>query len=188
MLRQEDIDFCTDHRKGLNTVTEDDIASVFNRFIISYQLYHRLFDRLPDALTALSQPIPKNDDQNNTRATTYVTKYLDGAKILANLTDKKLDDDIAFLTMVLDNRAFHITFNADGKYLEDKDKQLAQEIKSTNPEIKAKAILRIVYQIRCNMEHSRKHMEEHQRYLVSAVTRITQAVTDQLYDKLAAQK
>jgi hypothetical protein len=188
MLRQEDIDFCTDHRKGLNTVTEDDIASVFNRFIISFQLYHRLFDRLPDALTALGRPIPKNDDQNNTRATTYVTKYLGGANILSNLTNKKLDDDIDFLRMVLDTHAFHITFNAKNEYREDKDKQLAQEIKSANPAIKAKAILCVVYQIRCNIEHSRKHMEQDQCYLVSAVTRITQAVTDQLYDKLAAQQ
>ena len=158
MLRQEDIDFCTDHRIGVNSVIEDDMASVFNRFILSYQLYHRLFDRVPDAFAALGHPIPENDDKNNTRATTYVAKYLGGANILANLIGKKLHTDIDFLVMVLDTSAFKITFNSKGVYRENEDKKLAKEIKSADLEIKAKAVLRVVYQIRCNIEHSRKRI------------------------------
>lgn len=134
----------------------------------------------------LGQPIPVKDDNNNKKATIHTVKYLGGADILANLTSKDLDTDIEYLSIALDKRAFHITFNGDD-YQEHKDKQLAKDIKSTNPETKAEAILRIVYQVRCNIEHSKKHMVQDQCFLVSALTRITQAVFDQLYNKLAAQ-
>jgi hypothetical protein len=183
MLRQEDIEYCTKQKKAVESITGDDITSVFNRFSTLYPMYNRLYDRLPEVLTALGQPLPnKNDD--NTRSTTYVTQYLGGDNILANLSTQGLDDDIEFLTWILEYGAFHIKLK-NGQHVPTKDAELARDIKSTDPDTKTIAILYVVYYVRCNMLHGQKHQDEHQRLLVSAVTRITQAVTDQLYNQLA---
>jgi hypothetical protein len=184
MLRQEDIEYCTKQKAAVESITADDITSVFNRFTTLYAMYNRLYNRLPEVLIGLGQQLPAKDDDNK-RSTVYVTQYLGGATILGNLSAQHLDNDIKFLTWILEYGAFHLKLK-NGKHVPKRDAELARDIKSADPNTRVIAILYIAYYVRCNMLHGEKHQEENQRRLVSAATRIIGVVTNHLYDKLDA--
>lgn len=61
------------------------------------------------------------------------------------------------------------------------EREFEQDIKSADPITKAHAILYVIYYVRCNMVHGEKHQDDHQRLLVSVVTRIFRIVKDQLH-------
>lgn len=183
MLLQQDIDYCASQRQGVASITGEDVTALFNKLTTLFAMYNRLYDRLPDALKTLGQPLPaKNDD--NARATSHVEQYLGGGNILANWSAKQLDEEIAFFSFILEFGVFHLKFQ-DGRPVPVRDAELALQIKSPDAGTKAKAILYVIYYVRCNIVHGRKEQGEDQRVLVLAAFKLLEAVTDQLYDKLA---
>jgi hypothetical protein len=89
------------------------------------------------------------------------------------------DDDIHTLSWILELGAFHVKLK-DGQHDPARDAELKRDIKSADQNAKAEAILYVIYYVRCNMVHGEKHQDDHQRLLVTAVTRILRIVTDQL--------
>jgi hypothetical protein len=186
MLKQEDIDYCNLQQVAVASITGDDIHSIFHRFQELFPIYNRLYNLVPAALTAIGQIPPKRQD-DNARATSIVVQYLGSQQLLDSLSDHANDEDIDTFTMILDNHIFHIKLRKDGSHDVEGDNKLAAEIKSSDPMLKATAILYFIYYVRCNIFHGQKHREEDQRLLLTAATRILQTVKDQLYHQLATQ-
>ncbi|KUJ62039.1 hypothetical protein AR687_10835 [Flavobacteriaceae bacterium CRH] len=58
------------------------------------------------------------------------------------------------------------------------DIELMNNLRSDLAEIKVKAILSAIYNIRANMLHGEKHFEEHQRILLEPLIRILQTIVN----------
>jgi hypothetical protein len=182
MLSQETRDYCTKAEAGLATIIGEDIPSVFNRFSNLYTIYNRLYNEVPAALTSAGVVLPKKKEDNK-KATEFVVQYIGATNLLSNLIAHGAEDDIETLSWILELGAFHIKLK-DGLHDAARDAELKRDIKSVDPITKAHAILYVIYYVRCNMVHGEKHQDDHQRLLVSAVTRILRIVKDQLHSLL----
>lgn len=88
--------------------------------------------------------------------------------------------DIADL---INNKVFHINLE-DGQGQEKTDKELATNLLSENVEIKSKAILSLIYNVRCNIVHGHKDFQEYQRLLLEPAIGILRTIVNTLEEKL----
>ena len=68
----------------------------------------------------------------------------------------------------------------------EKDGELLRDLESQNSDKRAKAILEVLYSIRCNIFHAHKGFQEVQQELLNSVIRILRKVVMVLHDKLSS--
>jgi len=99
----------------------------------------------------------------------------------------KADDRIENIKIVsdlIDKKIFHINLK-DGVGQEEFDKQLSENLMNDKDNsIRAKAVLSVIYNVRCNLVHGYKNLEEHQRMLLEPVQNLLQTIVDTLKYRL----
>ncbi|AWO01849.1 hypothetical protein DLD77_09140 [Chitinophaga alhagiae] len=183
MLSQETLDYYQSWKRKQAANVEDDLSAVFNGFRDLYPTYNRLYNEIPTALKATGVVLPKRLEDNQ-KATKYVVQYIGASNLLTHLSKNNNDSDIESIDWILEEELFHIKL-IQGQSDRNADIQLRAELNSTDAETKAIAILKVIYYVRCNMEHGEKHFEEHQRLLLQPLTNILVAVIEQLYELLS---
>ena len=57
-------------------------------------------------------------------------------------------------------------------------------LESDDHDVKARAVLSSIYNVRCNMQHGEKHFEQHQRLLLEPLIRILESIVELQIEKL----
>jgi len=85
---------------------------------------------------------------------------------------------------MLKDSSFHIVCE-HGQTSCKKDNELAEKLEGKNTNDKAKALLKVFYQIRCNLFHGRKDItHQKQKELFDAVNPLLEQVVDCIYKEL----
>lgn len=103
---------------------------------------------------------------------------------MINLSNSNNLGDIETIASLIRNNIFHINI-ADGIPQKNTDIQLLENLTSTDVDIKVRAIVSTIYNVRNNMQHGEKHFEEHQRLLLEPLIRILRTITELQIKKLS---
>lgn len=169
-------------KEKYESIEGDSLNSVFERFTTIYTIYNRLYVEVYKSLKAKGNHPKKANDRY--KATVLILDFLTPELILKKLQEKGLDGENASIAHLIKNKVFHINLDEDGNEQEDIDEQLQENLLSDDAEIRTRATLSTIYNIRCNLHHGRKDFEEHQRLLLQPTTSILEVIVDMLYNKL----
>lgn len=67
--------------------------------------------------------------------------------------------------------------------MEENDEQLVNNLKSVSSEVKSKAVLSLIYNVRCNIVHGYKDFQEHQRLLVEPLVSLLEDIIQLFKEK-----
>jgi hypothetical protein len=181
-MTEETLSNITNWEKELKKINGDKLIDFFSRFQILYQIYNRLYN---DAFRA---ELAKNKNRNRIgdyeKATIFVRDFIGSDLIIEKLKADNRIDDIKAVSNLIDNKIFHINLK-DGVGQEKFDKQLSENLMNNKDNsIRAKAILSVIYNVRCNLVHGYKNLEEHQRMLLEPVKNLLQTIVNTLKYRL----
>ena len=145
-----------------------------------------LYTEVPDKLREEGTEL-KGDDHDSKMAIEYVHLYLGGEEIMNVLLDKN-SEDINDLIKVIKLNIFNIKLDSKGKPQKDKDALILAGLESTDSSEKSLAILKTIYQVRCNTMHGSKNFIENQRLLLEPLTHILDTLVNLLYMKLSGNE
>ena len=183
MLDQEIIDFCQNWNAKIEANKGDNLSDVYERYRDLFTVYNKLYNQVPDALVAIGNPyVGRITDSAG--ATDIAIQYLGGANILANFHANNLDNDIDGIARLIDQEVFYIKIR-NGQRDRNADLEILQNLRSANADIKAKAILQVIYLVRCNLVHGSKDYQEYQRLLLEPLTNLLRTLITQLYSELS---
>ncbi len=162
----------------------DDLADQFDKFISLYVVFNSLYMEVVNALSAAGEKMPK-DYKDKKAATDYVYNYLKSKFYLENLlNDQESVDSLTSICDIIENKRFNIILDL-GEPRRDLDLELLSYLRSNSSQEKAKAILSLLYHIRCNMFHGQKGFEERQRELLTPVILLLRKTVLITYSKLS---
>lgn len=170
------VDYCRGYNSSpYNSSPEDRQYQVFDEFIALFIVYNFLYVEAYQCMQRENSPeVSKNKTQrfpDEKAATSYIIEFLDGAKKsceIMQLDENYLNDDFKKLQelinrdrdgLIIQKRPFQFniclnpfTGEADLKA----DKELADKLLGRNQHERALAVLKVIYQVRCNLFHGRK--------------------------------
>jgi hypothetical protein len=185
MLQEETIDFWNNQNLQLDNIQGEDLNAVYARFDESFILYGRLTKEVPSILRAKGIVINDGDFKNdNLRATDFPIRFLGADAIINALNDKALLGNFNGFAKLIDQEVFHMRFNRDEVHDRNADLALSKDLTSANNHTKVSALLHLIYQARNNRQHSRKHVEEHQRLLLEPMYAILMAINTLLFKEM----
>lgn len=166
---------------------EKTLEGSFDRFFTLFVIFNRLYALASYQLIESKKiPIPKKrfvPDKEG--ATLNVVIYLGGDTInkIINLESnyKKYCD----LCSLIESETFHIKLDRlTGKARRKLDLQLLENLRDEDSDIRAIAILEVIYHVRCNMFHGHKSFEGVQKQLIDPLCDLMKSISDKLYFKL----
>lgn len=166
----------------------DDLKQLFDKFFTLYVLYNRVYAEATFQMSRDGRiPQPKNDRFPDAKAATdYIIQFL-GAKFLNSALDADEPCNLALLRIceLIEQERFHILLDiVTGIPRRDDDVALAQSLRSRNTSRRAKAIVRTVYAIRCNLFHGHKEFAGVQSQLLLPVTTVLRKIIELVFTKL----
>lgn len=181
-MTDETIDYINNWEKGLKKINGDELTDFFNRFQTLYQIYNRLYNDAFRIEQAKNKELNRISDYE--KATVFVRDFIGSDLIIDNLKADNRIDDIKTISDLIDNEIFHINLK-DGIGQEKFDKQLSKNLVNVQDNsIRAKAVLSVIYNVRCNLVHGYKNLEEHQRMLLEPVQNLLLTVVETLKNRL----
>ena len=122
-------------------------------------------------------------------ATQYVLNLLKAKSLMQSLEDNTETnlaiEEIKKLLTPQNSHHFWICLDpVFGEPQENEDQKLLQALSSSNAHHRAEAILKIIYQVRCNMFHGRKSVEPIQKQLLLPLIVLLEKIIEKLYQKL----
>lgn len=184
MLTAEQQDFYNRWTAKAAAIIPGNIAEYIDKYVTLFITYNSLYNVIPKKLRAAGQTGILTGDKDG--ATSNVIRLLDAATILTSLSASGNDKDIAELSDTLQAHIFNIKFTATGNHIPAEDANIEADLLSANPDTKARALLKVIYYVRCNIIHGRKDLQPHQEILVSPLVNILSALNIQLYNILLA--
>lgn len=181
-MKKSTSEFLETWQKRYTNINGNDLNSLFSRFTTLYTIYNRLYREAFEKLKA-SGVIVKSRNSDIAKATEYVVNFLSGDTIL-DWIGKDLLSDIETISMMI-GEAYNINLNDEGEAQLEFDNQLIENLNHQDSYTKARAILMLIYQVRCNMEHAYKNFEPHQRFLVETLTKLLEKIVELLIKKLS---
>lgn len=183
-MNQYFTDFYTNWTEKVNGIVGDDLSNVYDRYMTLFVIYNNLYNQIPDKLISNGIVVP-NKIYDNKAATEMVVQFLGANQFLDELAANNLGSDVDSIINLIEQETFHIKIN-HGQYDRNEDLKILSELRSTNEQKKAVAILKVVYYVRCNIFHGNKDFQEYQRLIVEPLTRILLTVNPFLYNRLNA--
>ncbi len=183
MITHYFIEHYNNWNEKVNSITGQDLSSVYDRYMTLFVIYNNLYNQVPAALIQRGVPVP-NQIYDNKKATEYVVKYLGATDLLNNLNLNGHDVDIQAIITLINDEVFYIKLN-HGERQRNEDLKILSNLRSTNEGSKATAILQVCYYVRCNIFHGSKDFQEYQRLLIEPLTNIMRTVIVQLYNALS---
>lgn len=187
-ISAELVDFVTRWRNRANNDNETQLEAYFDKFFSLYIIYNRLYAEMTFGLARDGIITLGNSKQfpDKKAATQFIVQYL-GAKALISEFDNDCRASKAAQDLVnlLNSGRFNIVLDPiTGNPSTNDDRKLANELLSTNRAIKAKALVLLIYSIRCNMFHGHKGFDPVQKNILLPVNIILEKLVDMLYRKL----
>jgi len=181
MLSNETKNYIETWSKDLNNVSGNSLEKVFTKFGHLYKIYGRLNNDASILLVKNGILKKKGGDKNS--ATENVIRFLT-AGLIYNTFKNNNKSDIQALINILPR--FRIKFTIEDQVWEQGvDEQLLNDLKSGSKEALVLSILQIIYYVRCNMEHSRKHKVPNQILLLRPLNNILKTLNDLLLIELS---
>jgi hypothetical protein len=166
----------------------DDLRGLFDKFFTFFVIYNRLYAEATFVLGRKGEiDLSKRTSfPDGEAAKTYVLKYL-GSSCLMDRIAASSEATSAIETMrgLLKDGVFHIKLNmVTGDPQPAKDAALLKDLESRSTNARAKAILDLLYSIRCNMFHGHKGFHQVQIKLLLPVVILLRVVIETLHAKL----
>ncbi len=137
------------------------IELLFDKFISFYIAYNAMYHQIA------FQEKRNSKVGDKTAATKYVIEYLDPHLIINEIDkDPEAKNSIPQLINILRENQFFIHINFDNSHNKQEDIKLAEELLSSSIQTKSLAITKCLYQIRCNIIHGSKSLEEKHRIIL----------------------
>lgn len=183
-MNQYFTDFYTNWTGKANGIVGDNLSNVYDKYMTLFVIYNNLYNQIPDKLISDGIVVP-NKIYDNKAATEMVVQFLGANQFLDELAVNNLGTDVDSIINLIEQETFHIKIN-HGQYDRNEDLKILSELRSTNEQKKAIAILKVVYYVRCNIFHGNKDFQEYQRLIVEPLTRILLTINPFLYNRLNA--
>jgi Mg2+ and Co2+ transporter CorA len=181
-MTNETIDYVNNWEKELEKINGNELTDFFNRFQTLYPIYNRLYNDAFRIEQAKNKELNRISDYE--KATVFVRDFIGSDLIIDNLKADNRIEDIKAISDLIDNKVFHINLR-DGIGQEKFDKQLSKNLMNEQDNsIRAKAVLSVIYNVRCNLVHGYKNLEEHQRMLLEPVQNLLRTIFDTLKHRL----
>lgn len=187
---------CQRWREKAKQYDSEDIHQLFDKFFSLYVAYNALYAETAAYLHRKAIKDGKEgyklDDENfpdKQAATKYVLDLLTSRGLVQSLEHTEATKEaIAQLKKLFSEEShFHFWICLDpvfGEHQKDKDKELIRMLNSSSADELARAILQLIYQVRCNMFHGRKSVSKVQKELLIPLVTILDKIVDKLYRKL----
>lgn len=161
-------------KEKISGIKDDNLGNLFEKYSTFYTLHNRLYNDFFRILRDDGKLLkPRYSDFE--KATTSIIQFNSAENIIKTLNYNNNFPDIEAIAELIENDIFHINL-ADGVAQKNVDIELMNNLRSDVAEVKAKAVLSSIYNIRANMLHGEKHFEEHQRMLLEPLIRIIQTI------------
>ncbi len=195
-LNPEFKSLCERWRRKAKQYDEEDTHQLFDKFFSLYVAYNALYAETAAYLhrKAINEGKEnyKLDDESfpdKQAATKYVLDLLTSRRLMQSLEGKEATKQaINELKVLMHGRsATHFWICLDpvfGEPQKEKDRELIKMLDSPSTDERARAILQLIYQVRCNMFHGRKSVSPVQKQLLSPLIVLLEAIIDKLYRKL----
>ena len=160
----------------LSQIQGETLTDVYDRFTSLYTIYNRLYN---EAFTFLKEKnrLTKKKYSDFDKATIIVVELISSLAIIESIKKNNNLGEIDAVCKLIENKVFYINLN-NGQPNEEIDKQLLSNLKSTDIDIKAKAITSLIYKIRCNMVHGYKDFQEYQRLIVEPISKLLKDIIE----------
>ncbi|MDO6802952.1 hypothetical protein Q4595_10870 [Wenyingzhuangia sp. 1_MG-2023] len=182
-MTEETRTFINNWETKLSEISGDDLASTYDKFNTLYTISNRLqrevFVKLQN-----KGVLTKARYSDYEKATSLIIEYLESQTIIDRLLMENNTTDIEQISDLIRNKVFNINL-ADGVPQEEKDEQLAENLINVDNGIKSKAVLSVIYNVRCNMVHGHKDFENYQSLLVVPLSNILNTINNLLKEKLS---
>lgn len=180
--------------RWLNKTQQYDLTNLsnsFDKFFSLFVVYNSLYVEATHALKKRDENKGKLNTYKNVEssiaASDHVVKYI-GARDLNNSL-RECDTEINRLINIFERGYFFIKLDKKtGQPVPEKDRKLLDSLKGTHTDKKYKAILEIIYFVRCNMFHGRKEFHPIQEELLIPLMVILEKVILKLYQKIFGVK
>ena len=175
-------EFIENWENQIADIDTDNLDGLFNKFRSLYTIYNRLYNESYTEMENLGTLVkPRYSDFET--ATTLVVDFLNSTNLIDSLSDQQSQTDINDLQMLIRNQVFNINL-AKGQPQPQKDAELLANLGSVKNDIKAQAILSLIYNVRNNVVHGHKDFVEHQRLLLEPLINILQKIITLQKNKL----
>ena len=160
---------------------DNHLNELYDKFTTLYTIYNRLYNEAHYVLK-LKNSLEKIRYSDRAKATEIVVSFLGAKSIIDKVTIEHGQRDIDSVRTLLANGIFYIN-TSDGKPDEATDKDLLGNLISPSSEVRSKAILSLIYNVRCNLIHGYKNFEEIQRLVIEPVANLLQKIIELLKEK-----
>lgn len=164
------------------------LQNCFDQFFTLFVIYNRLYAETTFVLARRKQLNLANQNSfpDAKAAKSYVIKYMTSSYLISQFeNDPRVSLAITQIKDLIRGHRFYIKLDMlTGDKRPEKDEELLQDLESQNSHKRAKAIMDVLYSIRCNMFHGHKGFEEVQQEILIPVICILRKVVVMLYNKL----
>jgi hypothetical protein len=195
-LNPEFKSLCERWRAKAQQYDAEDAHQLFDKFFSLYVVYNALYAETAAYLHRKASSEGKeeyklDDDSfpDKKAATKYVLDLLTSTSLMQSLEKTKATKQAIdqLKTLISKQNSLHFWISLDpvfGEPQEDKDKELIKMLNSSSTDERARAVLQLIYQVRCNMFHGRKSVSPVQKQLLIPLTVLLEKIIDKLYRKL----
>lgn len=172
MLLPEQIDF---HNRWMAKAVNTPIADVngcIDKYVTLFVAYNALYNTVPEKIDVNNGVRIRPSVGDKQSATTEVRNFIGAANLFSELTLQNKDPAITELIQTLQLKMFNIKLDNRGNAQSHIDLQLEANLLSPDPNIKAQALLEIIYYVRCNVVHGRKNLQAYQALLLEPLISI----------------
>lgn len=180
-MTEDTKEYIANHNLKFSKIQKDDLASLFEKFNTLYPMFNRLYNDALREEAVNDQKLKGFGDYK--RATFFVRDYIGAQNIIDDLKNGKQIKSVVEIAELIDKKVFHINLQ-DGQGQEKTDKELSTNLLSEDVEIKSKAILSLIYNVRCNIVHGHKDFQEYQRLLMEPIIGILRTIVNTLENRL----
>lgn len=195
-LNLEFINFCDRWLQKAQDYNTSSLNDCFDKFFTLYVVYNALYvetaallHRKAEAEGREEFKLEGDNFPDLNAATKYVLDFLKSRSLMDALeADESVKNALHELISVVEVGHFNIQLDPVwGVPQRDKDNELLASLKSNNTDAKARSILKIIYEIRCNMFHGRKGLDKVQSELLIPLIVILEKVINLLYRRLRSE-
>lgn len=180
-MTEETEEYIANYNLKFSQIQKDDLASLFEKFNTLYPMFNRLYNDAWREEAVNDQKLKGFGDYK--RAIYFVRDYVGAQNIIDNLKHDKQIKSVVEIADLINKKVFHINLQ-DGQGQEHTDEALATNLLSEDVEIKTKAILNLIYNVRCNIVHGHKDFQEYQRLLIEPIIGILRTLVNTLENRL----
>ncbi len=190
MISQELREFCERWFQKAHGYQGQSIWECFDKFFTLFIVYNRLYAELTLswARTGRIKLGGRNPSLPDAKAAKeYVHSYLSTKHIWSNLQNDVCQQAISKIRKLLENQVFVIKLDRlRGEPRPEEDLKLLGDLKSESPYRKVRALLDIIYSVRCNMFHGHKGFDNMQTDILVPVTILLDKLAVLLYERLGS--